>query len=80
MNAEEILTEEQQLVIAQLNIASASLRLYVLGPDGNEKYTRDELIKHVKDLDDIGREFIRTQMELMRSIKTGEIADILGKL
>jgi len=64
--------EERAIVLAQLMAASPELRLSI-GSLSAKTYTKDEIMKHVEELDEIGKEFIKTQMEFMRAMASGDI-------
>jgi hypothetical protein len=78
MNEADVITQEQEVVLAQLGAASPELHFFVGTSEGTKSYTKKELIKHVGQLDEVGCEFIKTQMEFLRSFQNGEIADILA--
>jgi hypothetical protein len=68
---------EQSTVLAQLKAASPRIEFFVGSADAKKSYSKQEMIQHVETLDAVGKEFIRTQMEFLRSIKTGELQQIL---
>jgi phosphopantothenoylcysteine synthetase/decarboxylase len=76
---DQILLLEQELVLAQLSEASPRLKFFVGGANGTEMYTRKQLLEHVEALDEIGKEFIRTQIEFLQSFKEGELTEVLSK-
>jgi len=69
--------EEQSIVLAQLKAASPRIEFFVGTPGSKKSYSKQEMIQHVETLDAVGKEFIRTQMEFLRSIKSGEFQKIL---
>jgi len=64
--------EEKAIVLAQLLAASPELSLSI-GSASAKTYSKDEITKHVEALDEIGREFIKTQMEFMRAMSSGDL-------
>jgi hypothetical protein len=62
----------------QLEAATSNLKFFVGTATGTKTYTREELLKHVRALDEIGLEFIKTQMDFLRSFRTGEMTDLLS--
>ncbi len=54
--------EEQTVVLAQLKAASPRIEFFIGAGDEKKSYTKQEMIEHVKNLDEVGKEFIKTQM------------------
>lgn len=74
------LNKERDLILAQLIKSDPELKLSI-GEDGIFKtYTRDQIMGHVKALDDVGQNYIKTQMKFMRGLKNGEIYNLLDEL
>jgi LPS O-antigen subunit length determinant protein (WzzB/FepE family) len=66
--------ELQELVASRLSVLSDDINISV-GSDGS--FNRDELIEHIKDGDEIGKKFIKMDLEFLQSLKTGEIYSML---
>jgi hypothetical protein len=58
----------QDLVIARLQTLPENVELSI-GSEGN--FTRDELVDHVRDGDDVGQKMIELEMSFLRSLKSG---------
>ena len=69
--------EEQSIVLAQLKAASPRIEFFIGTPGTKKSYSKKDMIEHVKNMDEVGAEFIKTQMELLRAFKTGEFQKIL---
>lgn len=72
--------DEQQTVLAQLKASSPKIAFFVGSGASKKSYSREEMEDHVESLDEVGVEFIRTQMELLRAFKTGEFQQILASV
>jgi len=77
--SEEKIKSEKELVLFRLLASDPRLQLSV-GGDGTVKtYTREQIIEHVKTLDEVGKEYIKTQMEFMRAMGSGELYFLLNE-
>ena len=72
------LQKEQELVLFQLLSTDPNLKLLV-GANNAETYNREQIIEHVQELDDVGRDYIETQMNFMRAVSSGEMFEKLNK-
>ena len=72
-----VIRDEQNVVLAQLKATSPGLEFFIGANDEKKAYSKDEMIVHVQHLDEVGKEFIHTQMELLRAFRTGEFQAIL---
>lgn len=63
----------RQLVIARLSVLSADT-IKSIGDKGS--FSRDELIRHVKKGDEIGKIITNVEMEWLRALKKGLIQDL----
>jgi len=74
---EPITEKEKELVIARLGVTSPDLHF----SDGNNKeaYSRDDIIELIKSGDEVGIDFVRTELEFLRAFKTGELLEQLTK-
>ena len=59
--------DTKNLVIARLKVIPDNLKLSI----GGGEYTKDELIKHVEQGDEIGKKIIEIEMSYLRSLKEG---------
>lgn len=73
------LQKQKEIVLAQLMATSPSIKLSIGTADGMKTYTTTEIIEHVTNLDDFGKEYIETQMEFMRSLQNGDIYSIIAE-
>ncbi len=63
--------KEIELVIARLEIISP--KVYFSSGGGGTSISRDDMIKHVKSGDKIGKEFVKTDLEFLRALKNGKL-------
>lgn len=63
--------DEIELVVARLEVADADL--VFSSAHVKEPITRDELIKHVLDCDEVGKEYLEMQMNFLRSQSNGSL-------
>ena len=61
-----------ELVIARLQALSEDVEISI-GSDG--EFTRDELITHVRQGDEVGQKIIDLEMSFLRSLKRGSFYD-----
>lgn len=69
---EDLQKEIEELVIARLNTIPENLQLAV-GDKGS--FTIKELIRHVRENDDIGKMYVETQLHYLRSLDTLPLDD-----
>ena len=67
--------KEQELIIARLEVLSPEL--HFSSGNSNENISRDEMIEHVMNGDEVGNEYVKTELEFLRAIKTGELYERL---
>lgn len=66
----------KELVIARLEILSPDKGFSIGGVEG---LTRDELIQHVKEGDEIGRKAIEIELTFLRALKDGTLLEQLNE-
>ena len=68
--------KEKELVIARLEVVSPNLHFF----EGNDdkSYSRNDMIKFIKDDNPIGLDFVKTEIEFLRAWKTGEMMKTLN--
>lgn len=71
---------EKKIVLEQLFASNPKMKLSVGTPTGIQTYTRKQIIEHVEQMDEVGVEYIKTQMDYLRSHKTGEIYSLLDEI
>lgn len=64
----EIPEDVKELVIARLETFPANKKISI-GSYG--KFTKDELIQHVKEEDNIGKKIAEVELEFLRAMKEG---------
>lgn len=69
---QELEKEIEELVIARLKSIPEGLELAV-GDKGS--FSTEELMKHVRDNDDIGKMYIETQLDYLRSLNNLPLDD-----
>lgn len=62
--------EIRNLVIERLKVLPSGKRISV-GSDGS--YSKDELVAHVAEQDEVGQKIIQAQVAFLRSLKTGTL-------
>lgn len=67
--------EEKDLIIIRLEAQSPELH-FASGKDF-QNFSRDEMIKEVKNNTEIGKEFVATELEFLRAIKDGSLMKVL---
>jgi hypothetical protein len=70
------LTEDvKELVIARLDIMPPNYKLSI----GNQgTFTKDELIKHVKEGDSVGNQIAKMQYSFIKALTTGKLMEVLN--
>lgn len=66
---------EKELILARLEVLSDDL-FFSSGDDG-KNISKSEMVEHVKNLDNIGKEYIETELNFLRSFKDGSLMNIL---
>ena len=61
--------DEIELVIARLRAIPRNALLSIGNINSNSDFDRDELIEHVKKMDNIGKKIIEMQLNYVRSYK-----------
>lgn len=59
----------KKLVLARIMAASDDLRIAI----GSTEYTKEEMVKNVKEGNEVGREIMEIQMEYLRDMASGAI-------
>lgn len=67
---ESIKKNEIELVIARLETLPPSV--YFASGNGSN-ISRDDMIDHIRDNDETGKEFVETEMEFLRTLKDGKL-------
>ena len=65
----KIKKEVKDLIIARLEVLSPNKKISI-GSSG--EFTRDELISHVENEDDVGEKITKIEMEYLRAVKEGD--------
>lgn len=67
MSNQQVISEyEKQLVVARLEALPPNVGISV-GSD--DSFTRQELLQHVEDEDNIGKKYIESDLEFLRALK-----------
>ncbi len=64
-----------KLIVARLEVAPHDVFLVSGGSD--KPISRDDMIKHVRDCDEIGKEYMAIQFEFFKAIRDGRLRQIL---
>lgn len=79
MSDDKIL-KEKQLVLERLLAANPRLKLAISVNGVMSTYTRQDIRKHVEQLDEVGRKYIDQQMSFLKSMASGEIHALLADI
>ena len=63
--------KERELIIARIEILSPEL--HFSSGENSKTYSRDEIIAQIKDNDEVGKEFVKTELEFLRALRDGEL-------
>ena len=74
----KVTIEDRDKVLALLESVDRDKRLKFV--TGGVSYTSDEVIEHVRNLDSMGLDFVKTQMDFERDLKSGEVDRILASI
>lgn len=69
LKGEEISEDLKNLVISRLEIVSPNKKFFI--GSRREGFTKEELIEHVKEEDEIGQKAIEVEMAFLRALKDG---------
>lgn len=75
MENNSITQKEKELVIARLEVVSPELSFYVGGED--KSFSKQDLIEEINKDTNVGKEFIKTQLEFLRAMKDGSLMKVL---
>jgi len=66
----EISDKERELIIARMEILPSELHF----SSGNSAtFTRNEVIEHIRTNDDVGKEFVKIELDFLRALKSGDL-------
>ena len=65
----ETMKKERDIVIARLETTKPEL--HFTDGDNLVSYSRNEIISHIEKDDEVGKEFVRTELEFLRALKNG---------
>ncbi|OGL65957.1 hypothetical protein A3B21_02160 [Candidatus Uhrbacteria bacterium RIFCSPLOWO2_01_FULL_47_24] len=68
--------EIKELVIARLQTLPDDISVSV-GADG--EYSRDQIIQHVEEGDEVGKKMVEIEMNFLRSLKEGKLYETYGE-
>jgi hypothetical protein len=68
--ASDINEYAKELIIARLGVLPPNISIAV-GSEGS--FTREQLIQHVEDEDDIGKKFVEIELDFLKSLKEGTL-------
>lgn len=71
----DIPQEIRELILARLEVLSS--QMHFSSGNSSANISRDEMIQHVTDGDDIGRDYIETELRFLRALKKGIVGEIL---
>ncbi len=65
----ETLEKMKKLVLARLKASSDELTISI----GSTEYSKEDMLKSVEDIDELGKEIIQAQIEYLRDMASGAI-------
>ena len=68
--------QEKELVLARLEVLSPELHFSV--GSNKESLSRNEMIKQINENTDIGKDFIKVELEFLRAFKNGSLMSNLA--
>ena len=63
-------TDEKKLALARLEALPPNIGIAV-GSEGN--FTKAQLLQHIEDEDEIGKQFVNIELEFLRALKEGSL-------
>jgi capsule polysaccharide export protein KpsC/LpsZ len=69
--------EEKELVILRIETTTSNLRLSI---GGGKSMNKEEMIEHVKNGDEIGKQIVKTHLNFLRAVASGNLTDLLGSV
>lgn len=73
---ESISKKEMELVLARLEVISP--KFFFSSGGEYDNLSRDQMIQHVKDGDEIGKKFIEAELDFLRALKDGSLMKALA--
>lgn len=74
---EEILNELKETVIMRIDALPSNLKLSI---GGGESLTKEEMIRHVKEGDETGKQIINSHLSFMQAIARGKFTKALASV
>lgn len=68
--------KEKELVLARLEVLSPELHFSI--GSNKESFSRNEMIKQINENTDIGKDFIKVELEFLRAFKSGSLMSNLA--
>jgi hypothetical protein len=65
----ELLEELKKLVLERVNVMPDTLRVAI----GSSNLTKDDMINHVNDEDDVGKQVMELELEYLRALGSGAV-------
>ncbi len=75
MDTKTIIQKEKEVIIARLEAMSPELS-FSIGSE-NKSFSKDDLIDEINKNTEVGKNFIKSQFELLRALKDGSLMDAL---
>lgn len=77
MTNEKINQEMKEVVIMRIESMPSNLKLSI---GNNQSLTKEEMIKHVREEDDTGRQIINSHISFMRAIARGDFTKAITSI
>lgn len=65
----DLLSQLQKLTLERLKAMPKNTEIAI----GSDQYSRDDLVQHVLDADDLGQQMMEIQLEFLQDLASGEI-------
>lgn len=69
-NTAPVTNDIKQLVLARLSVLPENIDIAV-GSEGS--YSKEQILQHVNDVDEVGQQFIDMQLSFLRALKEGTL-------
>lgn len=63
--------KEIELVVERLEMLPENV--YFSSGNGGTSISRDDMVRHIQENDNIGKEFVKTDLEFLRALKEGKL-------
>ena len=65
--------KDNEIALVLYRLETLSPKVYFSSGSGGNNISRDDMIKHINNRDEIGEEFVKTDIEFLRAFKNGKL-------